>query len=124
MQEEEGNDWLFTVIAHIVNAHNLAIENMYSVIHSQDQFHLKKQLSDQPAKILLTEITDATCIIGKLTRYVMCSRVPPLILKLTVYIACLTLTPQNVIHICLEKINELMRLTEYETGFYAIVVLT
>ena len=76
------------MIAHIVNTHNLAIENMYSVIHSQDQFHLKKQLSDQPAEILPTEITDASCIIGKLSRYVnIHSRVPLFILKPTAYIA-------------------------------------
>ena len=67
-QEEEGNDWLYTVIAHIVEAHNLAIESLYTVIHSQDQFHLTRLLPDQPAKVLPTEVTDKNCIIGTFTR--------------------------------------------------------
>jgi len=67
-QEEQGNDWLFTVIADIVEAHNYTIENLYTVMHSQDQFHLSRLLPDQPAKVLPTEVTEKNCIVGTFTR--------------------------------------------------------
>lgn len=66
-EEEQGNDWLFTVIADIVGAHNLAIENLYNIIYSQKQLHLTRLLPDQPAKVLPTEVTEKNCIVGNFT---------------------------------------------------------
>ena len=58
-EEEEGNDWLFTVIEDIITAHN-------------DMVDLPKQVASQPFRRLLPniqdkaypqEITTANCII-------------------------------------------------------------
>lgn len=69
-EEEQGNDWLFTVIADIVETHNLAIENLYNIVHSQKQLHLTRLLPEQPPKVLPTEVTEKNCIVGSFTRWV------------------------------------------------------
>ena len=69
-EEEQGNDWLFTVIADIVGTHNQAIENLYNIVHSQKQLHLMRLLPEQPATILPTEVSGKTCIVGSFTRCV------------------------------------------------------
>ena len=65
-EEEEGNDWLFTVIADIITAHN-------------DMVELPKQLASKPFLRLLPnqqaqayphEITTASCIIPQFRKYV------------------------------------------------------
>ena len=66
--EEETSDCLFTVISQIVGAHNHAIESLYAEIHSQGQLQLTRLLPDRPAKILSTEVSDETCIVGKFSR--------------------------------------------------------
>ena len=65
-EEEQGNDWLFTVIADIITAHN-------------DMVELPRQVASQPFKRLLpqqqstaypTEIATANCIIPHFKMYV------------------------------------------------------
>ena len=65
-EEEEGNDWLFIVIADIITAHN-------------DMLDLSQQVACQPFLQLLPEsqstaypreITSANCIIPPLKMYV------------------------------------------------------
>ena len=65
-EEEQGNDWLFTVIADIITAHN-------------DMVELPRQVASQPFKRLLPqqqstaypgEIATANCIIPHFKMYV------------------------------------------------------
>ena len=66
-EEEQGNDWLYTVIADIILAHNATIDSVYSVIQTQKlkiQTHL---MPDEPSLIYLDEVDETTCIIGELT---------------------------------------------------------
>ena len=68
-EEEQGNDWLYTVIADIVLAHNASIYSVYSVMETrklQIQTHL---MPDEPSWIYLDEVDKTTCIIGELTEY-------------------------------------------------------
>ena len=70
-KEEKGNDLLFTVIAEIVTAHNMAIKAMYTVIQASDQSTLARLLPEQPAQVLPTEVNQHNCLTGKSTRYVI-----------------------------------------------------
>lgn len=73
-EEEEGNDWLYTVIADIITAHN-------------DMVELPKQVASQPFRRLLPnqqatayprEITNASCIIPQFKKYVgTCTHTDP-----------------------------------------------
>lgn len=66
-EEEQGNDWLYTVIAEIIALHNMTIENVYTVINSRDQTRLSRLLPEQPNTVLPTEINDQNCLIGNFT---------------------------------------------------------
>ena len=63
-EEEEGNDWLYTVMADIVNTHNNFIQGLYTMTRSQglSVYHL---LPSDPPKIPLAEFTLSHCIVGK-----------------------------------------------------------
>ena len=63
-EEEERNDWLFTVIADIITAHNSLVE-MPRLVSSQAILHL---LPDELAKAYPQEITTANCIIPQFRR--------------------------------------------------------
>eukprot|EP00731_Ephydatia_muelleri_P021730 Em0014g321a len=63
-EEKEGNDWLYIVIADIVNTHNNFIQGVYTMAKSQclSVYHL---LPSDPPKIPLTEFTLSHCIVGR-----------------------------------------------------------
>ena len=67
--EEKGNDWLYIVMADIVNTHNNFIQGLYTMTNSQclSVYHL---LPSDPSKIPLTEFTLSHCIVGKKSRCV------------------------------------------------------
>lgn len=67
-EEEQGNDWLYTVIADIVSAHNATISSVYSVMETQKLDMLARLLPDEPAWVYLNEIDKTTCIIGEFTK--------------------------------------------------------
>ena len=64
-EEEEGNDWLFTVIADIITAHNDMVE-LPRQVASQPFLRL---LPNQQAKAYPREITTANCIIPQFKKY-------------------------------------------------------
>ena len=66
-EEEEGNDWLYTVIADIVVAHNDMVE-LPKQVASQPFLRL---LPNQQATAYPQEITTASCIIPPFKRYIM-----------------------------------------------------
>lgn len=67
-EEEQGNDWLFTVIDDIVSTHNLIIETVYSFV-STNQFNaLGRLLPDEPAKMYPSEIDENNCLVGEFSR--------------------------------------------------------
>ena len=66
--EEEGNDWLYTVVADIIAAHNAFIEGVYSSVQAQRQAPLARLLPDEPAKVYPSEVNDSSCIVGKFRR--------------------------------------------------------
>ena len=68
-EEEQGNDWLYTVIADIVSAHNTFIEGLYSIVSSQEQAPIARLLPDEPPKVYPTEVNENHCIVGKFKRY-------------------------------------------------------
>ena len=65
-EEEEGNDWLFTVIADIITAHNDMVE-LPERMASQPFLRL---LPNQQAKAYPCEMTTANCIIPQFKKYV------------------------------------------------------
>ena len=64
-EEGEGNDWLYTVMADIVNTHNNFIEGLYTMTRSQC-LSVNHLLPSEPSKIPLTEFTQSHCIMGKM----------------------------------------------------------
>ena len=64
-EEEEGNDWLFTVIADIITAHNDMVE-LPKQVASQP---FSRLLPDEQAKAYPQEITTANCIIPQFKRF-------------------------------------------------------
>ncbi len=68
VEEEQGNDWLYTVIADIVSAHNAFIESLYSIVTSQEQSPLARLLPEQAGRVYTTEVNDNHCIVGRFNR--------------------------------------------------------
>lgn len=68
-EEEQGNDWLYTVIADIVLAHNAAIDSVCSVMETRKLATQTHLMPDEPSWIYLDEVDEMTCIIGELTEY-------------------------------------------------------
>eukprot|EP00731_Ephydatia_muelleri_P026790 Em0018g890a len=60
-EEEEGNDWLYIVMADIINTHNNFIQGLYTMTGSQ----CLSVLPSDPPKIPLTEFTLSHCIVGR-----------------------------------------------------------
>lgn len=60
-KENQGNDWLYLVIADIITRHNCTVKNFYSVI--QKEKPLNRFLSEEPSKILPTEVDLNSAII-------------------------------------------------------------
>ena len=66
--QAEDNDWLFTVAAAIIAAHNAFIEGVYSP-QVQEQSPLEWFLPDEPATVSPSEVNDSNCIVGKFERW-------------------------------------------------------
>ena len=66
--EEEGNDWLYTVAAGIMAVHNAFIEGVYSAVQAQQQAPLARVLPDEPAKVYPSEVNNSNCIVGNFRR--------------------------------------------------------
>ena len=62
-EEEQGNDWLYVVIADIITNHNHTIENLYSMVHTNPT-SLTRLLSEEPAKIFPTEVAASNAIVS------------------------------------------------------------
>jgi len=69
VEEEEGNDWLYTVVADIIAAHNAFIEGVYSYVQAQQQVPLARLLPDEPAKVYPLEVDSSKCIARKFERW-------------------------------------------------------
>ena len=65
-EEEEGNDWLFTVIADIITAHNDMVELPRQVALRP----FLRLLPQQQSTAYPREITTANCIIPQFRKYV------------------------------------------------------
>lgn len=65
-EEEEGNDWLFTVIADIITSHNAMVELPKQVASQSFQ----RLLPNQQAKAYPREIATTSCIIPQFRKYV------------------------------------------------------
>ena len=63
-EEEEGNDWLYTVMADIVNTHNIFIEGLYTMVRSKS-LPVGHLLPSGPSKIPLSEFTQNSCIMRR-----------------------------------------------------------
>ena len=68
-EEEQGNDWLFTVIDDIVSTHNLIIETVYSFVSTKQNNALGRLLPDEPAKMYPSEIDENNCLVGEFSRW-------------------------------------------------------
>ena len=68
-EEEQGNDWLFTMINNIVSIHNLIIEKVYSYISRNKLNTLSRLLPDEPTKMYPSEIDENNCLVGEFSRY-------------------------------------------------------
>lgn len=68
VEEEEGNDWLYTVIADIVQAHNSFLDGLYSSVQAQQQASLARLLADEPTKVYPTEVNECNCLVGRFRR--------------------------------------------------------
>ena len=66
-EEEQGNDWLYLVIADIIANHNHTIEGLYSILQGQGHSRLSRLLPEEPAKILPTEVTQSSAIVSGFT---------------------------------------------------------
>ena len=66
--EEEGNDWLYTVAASIIDAHNSFVQGVYSSIQTHQQAPLAHLLPDEVANIHSSEVNHSNCIVGKVGR--------------------------------------------------------
>ena len=69
VQEEEGNDWLYTGVADIIATHNAFIEGVYFSVQAQRQAPLARLLPDEPAKVYPLEVDSSNCIAGKFERW-------------------------------------------------------
>ena len=69
VEEEEGNDWLYIVVADIIAAHNAFIEGVYSYVQTQQQVSLARLLPDEPAKVYPLEVDSSNYIAGKFERW-------------------------------------------------------
>ena len=63
-EEDQGNDWLYIVIADIVSTHNQIIEGIYSMIQENKQLPLNRLLPEEPSKISPIEVDISNAIIG------------------------------------------------------------
>lgn len=70
--QAEENDWLYTVAATIIAAHNAFIEGVYSP-QVQEQSPSECFLPDKPAKVSPSEVNDSNCIVGKFERWAFSS---------------------------------------------------
>ena len=61
-ENEEGNDWLYIVMAHIVNNHNSLIERLYATTRLKGLHALEHLLPSEPPTIPLTEFAPHHCI--------------------------------------------------------------
>ena len=69
-EEEQGNDWLFTVIDDIVSAHNLVIESLYSFVATK-KMDMARLFPDEPAKMYPSEMDETNCLVGEFKTYVL-----------------------------------------------------
>ena len=66
VDQEESNDRLYNVAADIIAAHNTFIEEVYCSARAQ---HLSHFLPDEPQRVYPSEVSDLSCIVGKLKRW-------------------------------------------------------
>lgn len=66
--EEEGNDWLYTVAAGIIAAHNSFIEGVYSAVQAQSQAPLARLLPDESSTVYPSEVNNSNSIVGNFGR--------------------------------------------------------
>ncbi len=66
-EEEQGNDWLYVVIADIIANHNHTIENLYSMVQANAHSSLARLLPEEPAKIFPTEVAVSNAIVSNFT---------------------------------------------------------
>ena len=69
-EEDQGNDWLYVVIADIVTSHNHTIENLYSMLQGRKQLPINRLLPEEPAKISPMEATINNAIVSNFSEYV------------------------------------------------------
>lgn len=67
-QEDQGNDCLYIVIADIIEKHNHIIENLYCMMQNNRQLSFNRLLPEEYSKILPTEVTRSTAIIGNFSK--------------------------------------------------------
>ena len=66
--DEGCNDWLFIIVEDITSAQNTIIERFYAYLRAQQNHHLARLLSNEPAEIDLAEVNEHSCIMGKTNR--------------------------------------------------------
>lgn len=66
-EEEQGNDWLYVVIADIITNHNHMIENLYSMIQTSKTLPLARLLPEEPTKIFPAEVASSNAIVSSFT---------------------------------------------------------
>ena len=66
VDQEETNDMLYIVASDIIAAHNTFIKEVYSSVRAQ---HLPHFLPDEPPRVYPSEVSDSSCIVGKLKRW-------------------------------------------------------
>ena len=67
-EEEQGNDWLFTVIEDIVSTHNMVIRTLDSTVKRRKLCTLANVLPEKAPTAYLSEMDETNCLIGKLTK--------------------------------------------------------
>ena len=66
--EEEESDWLYTVAADIIDAHNTFVQGFYSFVQTHQRAPLARLLPDELANIYPSEVIDSNCIVGNVRR--------------------------------------------------------
>lgn len=69
-EEDQGNDWLYVVIADIITSHNHTIENLYSMIQAKKQLPLNRLLPEEPPRIFPMEVALSNAIISNFSECV------------------------------------------------------
>ena len=69
-EEDQGNDWLYLVIADIITSHNHTIENLYSMVQARSQLPLNRLLPEEPSKIFPMEVAVNNAIISNFSECV------------------------------------------------------